>query len=76
MSQPAKPLDVPRPWRWVVLLALVVFAIYAPSLSNGFTLDDPHVVRAVRPDGDPNPMTGGVRPIADAREPAHIRDAA
>lgn len=55
----------PLPLSWVAALLLLVFAVYAPSLGNGFALDDRFVVQTTLPDGTPNGMTAKLRPISD-----------
>lgn len=50
---------------YLPLLLLVVFAVYAPSLGNGFALDDPYIAKASRPNGEPNSMTSELRPVSD-----------
>ena len=38
-----------------LILALTA-ALYAPSLRNGFTYDDPYVAASLHPAGRPNPL--------------------
>ena len=41
---------------WVLALLLAVFAVYAPSLANGFTLDGLYLAKSIQKSGEPNPM--------------------
>ncbi len=50
---------------WVALLLVTVFAVYAPSLTNQYALDDGIVARATLPSGAPNRMTATLRPLPD-----------
>jgi len=59
------PQPQPLPRSWVAALLLIVFAVYAPSLSNGFALDDELIVAARLPNGTPNGMTAELRPLTD-----------
>lgn len=48
-----------------MLLFIAVFGLYAPTLRNGFALDDPLVASATLPSGEPNRMTGALRPLGE-----------
>lgn len=61
-SEPQLPI-LPR--IWVAVLLVTVFAVYAPSLGNGFALDDRLVVKTTLPSGEPNRMTAEVRPLSE-----------
>jgi hypothetical protein len=50
---------------WLLLICLASFAVYAPSLSNGFAHDDNALARAMREDGTRNSMVAELRPIGD-----------
>jgi hypothetical protein len=50
---------------WVLALLLAVFAVYAPSLANGFTLDGPLLAKSIQKGGEPNPMTASLLPLFD-----------
>jgi len=47
------------------LILLLTAALYAPSLRNGFTYDDPYVAASTHPSGRPNPMVAEPRPLFD-----------
>ena len=55
----------PLPRSWIAALLVLVFAVYAPSLSNGFALDDQLIVATALPNGNPNGMTAELLPISD-----------
>ncbi len=46
---------------WLALAA--TFAVYAPTLANGFPFDDAHLVQPVDASGMPRPLVAGLRPL-------------
>ena len=62
-----RPLRPERDFRtlWLVLVILLSVGVFAPSLINGFTYDDPHYARTTTPTGDANPMVAELQPFAD-----------
>lgn len=56
--------DRARPFPWLFAVLLVTFAVFAPSIGNGFTYDDPWV--AMGHDGNrPNEMVGELQPLSE-----------
>jgi len=51
-----------RPWALAGLL-LLVFALYAPTLANGFSMDDRYLAMARLDDGRPHPLIAEWRPL-------------
>lgn len=49
----------------VALILLLAFALYSPSLANGYAFDDRFVALAVRDDGQPNRMVHTLQPLGD-----------
>lgn len=52
-----------RPTHWLALVLGLTFALYAPSLANGYAFDDRFVAMAVRDDGQPNPLVQTLQPL-------------
>jgi len=50
---------------WIFALLVAVFAVYAPTLGNDFTLDDKSIARTTLPNGQPNVMVAEVRPLSE-----------
>jgi hypothetical protein len=52
-----------RAARALGLVLLATAALYAPSLRNGFTYDDPYIAASTHPSGRPNAMIAELQPV-------------
>jgi hypothetical protein len=52
-----------RAARALGMVLLATAALYAPSLRNGFTYDDPYVAASTHPSGRPNAMIAELQPL-------------
>jgi tetratricopeptide (TPR) repeat protein len=50
---------------WLGLILVLSFGVFAPTLLNGFTFDDPHYARVKTPTGDDNPMVASLHPFTE-----------
>jgi tetratricopeptide (TPR) repeat protein len=58
-----RPRD--RTGLWLALILVLSFGVFAPTLANGFTFDDPHYARIQTPTGDTNPMVASLHPFTE-----------
>ncbi len=49
----------------LALILVLSLGIFAPTLLNGYTYDDPHYARTNTPTGDRNPMVASVQPVTE-----------
>ncbi|MCB9868412.1 MAG: hypothetical protein H6837_01065 [Planctomycetes bacterium] len=61
----APPRHRPRTGLWLALILALSVGVFAPTLLNGFTYDDPHYARLTNPDGERNPMVASLQPFLD-----------
>jgi tetratricopeptide (TPR) repeat protein len=47
--------------RVLLAILLLAFALFAPTVANGFAMDDTLIVKATLPDGKPDPVIHGLR---------------
>ncbi|MFQ5503766.1 MAG: tetratricopeptide repeat protein [Planctomycetota bacterium] len=64
-ASPGVDLDRARARRWLGLILVLTFAVYAPSLGNHFALDDKLIAKAVIDEGWPNTMIQELRSLGD-----------
>lgn len=50
---------------WLTLILVLSIGVFAPTVINGYTSDDPHYARATTPGGDRNPMVASLQPFSD-----------
>ena len=50
-----------RPTRSLLVILVLTFAVFAPSLANGFAMDDAPLAQSIDQDGNPDPVIGGWR---------------
>ncbi len=55
----------PRAGLWLALILTLSVSVFTPTLTNGYTYDDPHYARVQTPTGTANPMVAQLRPFTE-----------